>query len=619
MKPLIAGLLCYALAAPFTFAQQQGIAPEMPAGSKAVQPYRPPVVPPTRVADSTRIAALVKGGKLYLTLQDAIALALENNVDLEVSRYSESTLTWRLRRAEAGGSLPGVPSGSSQVSGVTSGQGVLGSQAAAGVSGGGGNGGGAGGGGTTISQVGPTVQTYDPVVQESTTFSHKSLPQANSTQAGSVLVQNQRAYSASIQQGLVTGGSATLSYSNRYLNENAPTDVLNPSYGTSVSLSVRQNLLQGFGKRLNERNIEVARLNLGMNDLNFHTQVTTVVNNVVNAYWSLASAYDDLKAKDAAFSTAKTFLDENKQRLELGALAAADIPSSENQVAQAKQNLINSQTAIIQRQITLKNLISRTGTVNAEIVPLDQISIPEKDDLEPVRTLVETAYKNRSDLLASKENLHVNDVSGLGTANGIKPTLLAFTTLSQSGLGGTARVVKGQSPPDAYFVGGLGTALGQVFRRNFPTESVGAFFSANVNNRQAQADLGIDQLQTRQQELSYQKALKQAQVDISNSIVALKQARVRYDAAKENRILSEQLLTAEQEKYKLGESTPYNVLVQQRDLVTAKSNELAALVSYQNARTSLDQTLGLTLEAHNVNLSEAKAAKVARESVAPAK
>lgn len=614
MRSAIAVALCYSLCAPLTFAQQQTIAPELAPGSKVIQPYRPPVVPAARTADSGRIAALVKGGKLYLTLQDAIALALENNIDLEVSRYSESTLEWRLRRAQAGGALPGVPSGSSQVSGVTSGQGVLGSQAAAGVSGGGGGSSSGSGGGATISQIGPTVQTFDPVVQESSSFSHKSTPQSNSTQAGTVLVQNQRAYSASIQQGLVTGGSVTLSYNNRFLDENAPTDVLNPSYGTSISLSLRQNLLQGFGKKLNERNIEVARLNLAMNDLNFRTTVTGVVTNVVNSYWALTSAYDDLKAKQAAFETAKTFLSENRQRLELGALAAADIPSSENQVAQAKQNLINSETAILQRQITLKNLISRTGTVNAEIVPLDHIVIPEKDDLEPVKALVETAYKNRSDLLAAKENLHVNDVSGLGTANGVKPSLTAFATLSQSGLAGTARTVKGQSAPDSYFVGGLGTALGQVLRRNFPTESAGAFFSATINNRQAQADLGIDQLQTRQQELTYQKSLKQAQVDISNAIIALKQARVRYDAAKENRILSEQLLTAEQEKYRLGESTPYNVLVQQRDLVVAKSNENAALVTYQNARTSLDQTLGLTLEANKVSLSEAKAAKVARES-----
>ena len=172
--------------------------------------------------------------------------------------------------------------------------------------------------------------------------------------------------------------------------------------------------------------------------------------------------------------------------------------------------------------------------------------------------------------------------------------------------------------PNPYFVGGVGTALGQIFRRNFPTESIGAFFQAELRNRQAQADYGIDQLQLRQTQLTNQKDLKQAQVDIMNSVVALQQTRARYDAAVQNRILQQQLFEAEQKKFTLGSSTAYNVVQQQRDLAAAQSTEVAALVAYSNARVSLDQARGTTLEANHISIVEARTGKVGQASSLPA-
>ena len=612
VKQVIAALLCTPLAFSQTATQ---VTPDISTGNAIVRPYFPATLAPIRTADSTRIQDLTKAGKLYLTVQDAIALALENNIDLEVNRYAKSTLEWRVTRAEAGGALAGVPSNASQASGSTAGQGVLGSQQSAGVGGGNNAGGGRNTGNATITQVGPVVQVFDPSIQQATTFSHRSVPLANATNAAiNVLIQGQRVYSASIQQGLVTGGSVTVSYNNRYLNENAPTDVLNPSLGTSLSVSLQHNLLQGFGRKLNERNIDVAKMNLGMSDLSFRTQVNQVVVNVLNNYWALSGAYEDLKSKETVLTTAEQFFNENKQRVELGALAEADLPSSQSQIATAKLNVATSLATLLQREVALKALISRNW-ISAGIVPLDRVTMPEKEDLDTLKELVTKAYANRSDLLTTRQNLKTNDISGLGTKNGLLPSVQAFATVTNSGLAGTPRFVKGQGGPDPYFVGGLLDSLGQIFRRNFPTESVGVFGSAKIHNRQAQADYGIDQLSTRQQELSLQKDLNQAQVDISNSVIALKQARVRYDAAKENTALSQQLVEAEDMKFKLGESTSYNVVVQHRDLATAKAGEISALVSYQNARVSLNSTLGITLEANSITLGEARAAKIVRASV----
>ena len=240
----------------------------------------------------------------------------------------------------------------------------------------------------------------------------------------------------------------------------------------------------------------------------------------------------------------------------------------------------------------------------AQIVPLDRIATPDKDDLPAMKELVETALSNRADLAAHRSNIVNSELSTLGTKSGIKPTLVVFGNATNSGLAGTGVQVPGIPPPNDYFVGGLGTALGQVFRRNFPSQSIGAFVQAPIHNRQAQADLAIDQLQLRQTELSVQKDAKQAQVDVLNAVVSLQQARARYESAVMNRTLAEQLLKAEQRKFSLGASTPYEVIQQQRDLTTAQSNEVATLVAHSNARIRLDQTLGTILETNHISVAD---------------
>jgi hypothetical protein len=196
-------------------------------------------------------------------------------------------------------------------------------------------------------------------------------------------------------------------------------------------------------------------------------------------------------------------------------------------------------------------------------------------------------------------------VSALGTANGVLPTLVGFGGTTQAGLAGTAQdIPSGRADP--YFEGGLGTAMGQVMRRNFPSENGGVFMQLAIRNRQAVADQGIDQLQLRQTQLSLQKQLKQAEVDLMNVATSLEQARVRYEAALRNRTLAQELLSAEQKKLNLGGSTPFNVIRQQRDVATAEDAVVEALTTYFNARIALDQTLGTTLESNHVTIAAAR-------------
>jgi hypothetical protein len=237
---------------------------------------------------------------------------------------------------------------------------------------------------------------------------------------------------------------------------------------------------------------------------------------------------------------------------------------------------------------------------------------------------VKQALANSSDLAADRLGVTSAETSALGTRSGILPVLVGFASLSQAGLAGAPRTVieqtaNGPVPITAlpYFVGGVGTALGQVFRRDFPTEVAGLYFRAPIGNQQAQADYGIDQLQLRQTQLNTEKDFKQVQVDVMNSVVALRQARARYDAAVHSRILAQQLLDAEQKKFGLGASTPYLVVQQQRDLASAQSTEISALVSYSNARVALDRTLGTTLDVNHVNIGEVRDGKIMQASTPP--
>ncbi len=599
-------------------ASEPEIAPVRPQNSIFVRPYLAPAVPPVRLGNSGRIAGLIRAGVLYLTAQDAIALALENNIDLEVDRYNPIISEWNLERSQAGGALPGVPSAAGQAGSVANGQGVAGSQAAAGLSNGGAGAGG-GGGNASISQIGPVTQTLDPIIQETSVFSHTTAPQPNATQSiTSVLVDATHVNNVSIQYGLVSGGSVSLSYSDHYLKENAATDQLNPTSAPNLSLSVQYNLLRGFGQKVGSRTIEVNKINLRVSDLNFRNQLIGTVVTVLNQYYALAADYEDLRAKQSALDTAQQFDRDTRRQEDLGALSSVDVITADSQVATAQNDLASSRATLLEDELTLKNTLSRTGAMDpalsaARIVTLDRITVPDADNLPPLNSLVEQALSNRPDLEALRANVDSAQIAALGTKNGVLPAAVAIGGASNAGLAGPSPVpVKGDP-----FVGGIGRALGQVLDRDFPTERIGAFVQVPINNRQAQSDYGVEQLQLRQTQLTTQKSLNQVIVDISNNVIAVQQARVRYTAAVKNRELQQQLLDAEQRKFLLGASTPYNVTQQQRDLATANATLLSALSGYSTARVALDQATGTTLESNHVSVEEAREGKVARQPVLP--
>lgn len=632
LRQAAAAALAWLMAMPAAPAQvRAGIEPVKPRAGVFLRPYQAQTVPPARLGNSERLKALIRAGHLYLTVQDAIALALENNIDLEISRYSPVLARVRLTRAEAGGALPGVPSAAAQAGTVASGQGVLGTQSAAGVAGGGTERVSRGAGNAQITQLGPVTQNLDPTIQSTTTYAHRSIPQPNAVQSLTpVLVQDLVNTSYSVQQGFLSGGNFTLSLRGNWLEENSPSNLLNPSWATTLSLSLQHNLLQGFGRAVNARTITVSRINLRTSDEQFRNQVMTTVDAVLNAYYSLLASAEEVKARRSALETAERFVRESRRRYELGALAGVDVLPAESQEAAARRDLIIAETTHGQNELRLKNLISRNGVADpelraAKVVLLDSLSAPAAEKLPELPALVEKALQRRPDVLVRKAGVESAEVNALGTRSAILPRLIAFGTTTQQGLAGTGRTVTqvtpGQPPrvqqPDPYFVGGFGSALGQSFRRNFPSISGGAFFQTPLRNRQGTADQAVDELQLRQSQLQLAQFLLQVQVDLTNALAAAEQARTRWEAAAKNLELARALLEAEEKKFSTGVSTPFEVVQQQRQMAQAQAAEAAARAAWHSARLALERAAGSTLETYGVSLDEAKRGEVARAPAGP--
>ena len=313
------------------------------------------------------------------------------------------------------------------------------------------------------------------------------------------------------------------------------------------------------------------------------------------------------------------------RQVEIGSSAPTDAITAQTQVATTNQAVVDSETTLRQQELSLKNLISRTGAsdpvlANVRIVPIDPIEIPPSDDLPPVSEMVKQALANRTDLASELAGEKSSEINTLGTKNGILPTLQGIAVESQAGLAGTPRTVTFDGfveQSDPRFKGGIGNALSQVFQRDFATEIGAVFYQEPIRNRQAQADYAIDLLTLRQTQLGNRKDLNQVEVDVRNSVVTLQQARARFDAALKNRVLQQQLFEAEQKRFQLGASTPYDVAVQQRDLISAQSSAVTALVAYSTARVALDQTLGATLERNHISLEEVKTGRIPRSSALP--
>src|SRR5580698_6927691 len=587
---------------------------------RLTRPFRARSVPPINMANSPRLESLLRAGNLYLSAQDAVALAVENNLDIEVQRYGPLLAQEVLRRARAGGALRnvgvGVAAGPSSVSltGVTvTNIGTVGT-AGQGVSSGGG----------IVTQLGPPISSFDSTFTLIGSLAHATSPQSNTILTGTTaLIQQTRTFQAVYNQNWDFGLGAQFTYYNQYTNVNSALFSIDPYTSGYLDLQITQNLLYGFGSAVNGRNIRVQKNNIKVSNLQFRSQVATTVSSVLNLYWDLVEFWEDVRARQRELSAAEQLLGNNRKQAEAGTLAPIEVTRAEAQVYVSQQDLLVSQTNLLQQETVLKNAISRNGIANsslvdAHVIPLDTITIPANDDVPPVDQLVEQALANRSEIAQSRLNIDSNKLNLVGIKNALKPTLQAFAELTNNGITGPITPVGEQSPGVGYLAGGYGNLLGEMFRRNYPNYSAGIALNIPLRNRAAQSDYVTSELELRQSELGLQQNMNQVRVDVQNAVIGLQQARARYSAAIKASALQQQTLDADQKRLALGASTAYQVVLDEQNVASSESAVVQALANYSHARIGLDVALGRTLEANNITFDEALAGTISRPSQLPA-
>lgn len=604
----------------------QEITIESPPPPRVVGPLLHPfhlerrAVSPARLTNTSRLESLIRAGNLYLSAQDVIALALENNVDIAIQRYGPYLAREVLRRAEGGGFLRefGQPITPGPVSVSLEGVNVntVGLPE---------SGSGVGSGGGIVVQLGSQPPSLDPLLTAYTYFQHATTPESNLLLSYvPALVLSTQTFALQYYQAFLTGTSAQLTYYSSRNTYNSPAFDINPYTSGYLDLYVTQNLLQGFGVAVNNRNIRVAKNNMKVTDLQLKRQVITTISAVLNLYWDLVSFDEDLRIKQEAVTTAQQLYEGNQKQVALGTLPPIEATRAAAEVSTAKESLLIAQTNVAQQETVLKNALSRNGIVNQQlddvhIIPLDHITVPETEDLKPTPELINVALEQRPEIAQTKINIESSIINLGGSKNYLLPSLQAFFELTNNGLSGAANNAAqayGFVAPPA-FTGGYGNLLGQIFGRNYPNYSAGFSLNIPFRNRVAQADYVADQLSLRQSQLQYQKAVSQVRVDVKNAVIGLQQARARYETAVATRSLAQQTLEAEQNRFRFGESTIAEVVTARRDLATDQSAEVESMANYTHAKVAFDEAVGQTLDVNGISMGEAASGHVARESAIP--
>src|SRR5271166_2136594 len=395
------------------------------------------IVSPANLGNSPRLQSLVRGGNLYLSAQDVIALVLENNIDIAVQRYGPFLAKEVLRRAEGGGFLRslGLPVSPGPVSVSLAGVNAT----AVGLAE---SGSGVASGGGIVTQLGTPPPALDPFFFAYGNFQHTTTPQSNTILSGTpFFLNNSRTYQFGYGQTWVTGTSAQLTYTSYRSAVNSLYNVLSPYTAGSLDLFINQPILQGFGVGVNNRNIRVAKNNRKVTDLQFKRQVITTVSAVLNLYWDLVSFNDDLRIREQAVATAQRLLEDNQHQVEIGTLPRIEVTRAQAELSSTRENLLIAQTNVSQQEIVLKNALSRNGVASPDldevhVITLDKIVVPDREDLKPTPELIDQALRTRTELEQARINLDSYKINLAGTKNGLLPTLSAFAEFTNNGLSG---------------------------------------------------------------------------------------------------------------------------------------------------------------------------------------
>jgi outer membrane protein len=594
-------------------------------------PYTAINVPEPRLGNLPRLEQLLKDGKIYLSLADAVTLALENNYDIAIARVNLDIADTDILRAKAGSTIRGVSTGLVQNTLGGSTQTIL-TGGGPGATSAGTGGGGTGVGGLVLSTNGggPTPAFRDPILTGALEYEAATAPQLNTLFSGglAVLTTDTATYNFNYTQGFLTGTQLTVGFNNTRVTTNNGFSNYSPSLNTSFRVTGTQHLLQGFGPWINGRFVLQAKNDRRITDSSFRQQLLYTVNQVEAVYWALVSAYEDEQAKERALAQSTQLTADNRKQLEIGTLAPLDVVNSDSAVATDRQALVASKTNLEYQQLIMKQAIASNlndpQLANAPVIPTDRVSLerlPEED--LGTEDLVKQAYVNNPQIEQAVLNLKNNEITIKAFKNGLLPTVDAYAFYGGSALGGAQNpdalnFNTGQPyPPGTFPSIGYSTAFGNLFNNSAPDKGVGVNVNITLRNRTAQADQARSQMEYRQTQMRLQQLYNQIRIQVINQQYALTNDRAQVQAAQAARDYAAQSLDAEEKKYKLGASTTTNVLQQGRNLATAENSLISATAAYAKDRAQLRQLLANTLDVYGISIQSAATGVVGQNPVIP--
>ncbi len=640
-------------AMPFSLAAQQSVPPSSPQPAQpepvhridysapraafphVLEPYMARELAQPTFANSARIDALLHDGKIYLSIDDAIALALENNLDLEIARYNLNIAEADLLRARSGANILGVNTGVVQNTpgggvgglGGTVGSGTGGTTVAPGGAGTGTNG--------LVSStlgVGSPITSFDPQLTGTLQLDKNNTESVSVFSPVPIVAQNTYTTNFGYVQGFQWGGALSGVFNNTHLTTNNPTSLLTPQLGSNFQFRFTQNLLQGFGFLPNTRFIRIAKNNREISDVAFRLQVITTVDQIENMYWDMVYAYENLRVQQEAVTYAQKALDDAKRQAQVGTIPPIQVVSARSTVATDQQNLIVAQNNLQLQQLLMKNALSRSiedpVLAEAEVIPTSVMQVPPEEPVTPVQELINDALQHRAELVETRIDLNSRDINNRAVRNSMLPTLQAYVYYGGSGVGGDINPsvptctgtgggfcfnpAKAPPPFQKATSVGYGATLNQLVNSTAPDRGIGLSLNIPIRNRLAQSNQVRAQLEYRQAQVRQHQLENQVRIEVRNAQFDVRQNRSAVQAAQSAVDLARQTLDADQQKLKVGLTTQTAILQDAATLTNGESNLVSAKAAYEKSRLELDRATGLLLEHAGIDIADATRGQVTR-------
>lgn len=494
---------------------------------------------------------------LSLSLQDAVARTLENNLDIAVQRYEPED------QAEAVKQLRGF---------------------------------------------------YDPLLTSTLTRGSSTTPARNVFSGGEKVERDFNVYDFGVAQNLPTGGALRASLNNRRTETNNENELFNPGFESGLDLSLTQPLLRDFKIDSQRLQLRIAKRNKDISDIQFRQTVVNTIAGVKQQYYDLIYAIDNLEAQRKSLALASKLLDENQIKVRVGTMAPLDVVAAESEVAGREEAVIVAEAALFDAEDELRRAIFKDNAGENwtyRILPTDRPSA----DPSPVdaNAAVLSALEKRTDVVAARKSLENSFDNQAFARNQKLPAVDLQAAYGTTGQAGTRILDVNGQPLPVPVTGGFGTALGDVFGRDFPTWSIGVNVSYPIFNRAASANAARARLSREQAEVSLRRLEIQVTQEVRSAARAVETNFKRVQSTQAARVLQERRLDAEQKRFNAGMSTNFLVTQSQRDLAVAEVAELRAMADYRKSIVNFERVQ----EAGGSNIAFASSSSTAASGSRP--